>query len=245
MDGFNRDAAGTDMAGLSKISVQSGTSHGGVGARRRLDRRREARPRDARAAGRGRARGVRARRARCSTARRRCPTTAFNNFPKRETAEIHLATNFQNMLYDHIPAELRARDLRVAAREREGRAQGDRHRRAVLLQDAQEGARAVQAAAVGPARRGEGEARRSVRREVRVPVRPARRSAAPGDDRRAVREAAGAASPDAGGCDAGARGRAGRRGPVATRCRRAPPRSTRACSGWRRFSARSAGRRTT
>ena len=36
------------------------------------------------------------------------PDTAFNNFPKRETAEIHLATNFQNMLYDHMPAELRA-----------------------------------------------------------------------------------------------------------------------------------------
>jgi fructose-bisphosphate aldolase class II len=36
------------------------------------------------------------------------PDTAVNNFPKRETAEIHLATNFQNMLYDHMPAELRA-----------------------------------------------------------------------------------------------------------------------------------------
>jgi fructose-bisphosphate aldolase, class II len=37
------------------------------------------------------------------------PDSAFNNFPKRETAEIHLATNFQNMLYDHMPAELRAK----------------------------------------------------------------------------------------------------------------------------------------
>ena len=36
------------------------------------------------------------------------PDAAFNNFPKRETAEIHLATNFQNMLYEHMPAELRA-----------------------------------------------------------------------------------------------------------------------------------------
>ena len=36
------------------------------------------------------------------------PETAFNNFPKRETAEIHLATNFQNMVFDHIPAALRA-----------------------------------------------------------------------------------------------------------------------------------------
>jgi hypothetical protein len=35
------------------------------------------------------------------------PDTAFNSFPKTETAEIHLATNFQNMMYDHLPAELR------------------------------------------------------------------------------------------------------------------------------------------
>ena len=35
------------------------------------------------------------------------PETAFNNFPRTETAEIHLATNFQNMLYDHLPAALR------------------------------------------------------------------------------------------------------------------------------------------
>ncbi|MGH7670657.1 MAG: class II fructose-bisphosphate aldolase, partial [Gemmatimonadaceae bacterium] len=35
------------------------------------------------------------------------PDTAFHNFPKRETAEIHLATNFQNMLYDHLPPALR------------------------------------------------------------------------------------------------------------------------------------------
>jgi hypothetical protein len=33
--------------------------------------------------------------------------TAFNNFPRTETAEIHLATNFQNMMYDHLPADLR------------------------------------------------------------------------------------------------------------------------------------------
>jgi fructose-bisphosphate aldolase, class II len=32
---------------------------------------------------------------------------AFNNFPKREVCEIHLATNFQNMLYDALPARLR------------------------------------------------------------------------------------------------------------------------------------------
>jgi hypothetical protein len=35
------------------------------------------------------------------------PDTAFHNFPKRETAEIHLATNFQTMLFDHLPDALR------------------------------------------------------------------------------------------------------------------------------------------
>ena len=45
----------------------------------------------------------------CSTAHAALPDSAFHNFPKqRETAEIHLATNFQNMLFDHIPADLRA-----------------------------------------------------------------------------------------------------------------------------------------
>jgi hypothetical protein len=35
------------------------------------------------------------------------PDAAFNSFPKTETAEIHLATNFQNMFYDHLPDDLR------------------------------------------------------------------------------------------------------------------------------------------
>jgi hypothetical protein len=36
------------------------------------------------------------------------PDSAFNHFPRTETAEIHLATNFQTMLYDAIPDDLRA-----------------------------------------------------------------------------------------------------------------------------------------
>ena len=35
------------------------------------------------------------------------PDEAFFNFPKTETAEIHLATGFQNMLYDLMPTSLR------------------------------------------------------------------------------------------------------------------------------------------
>jgi hypothetical protein len=37
------------------------------------------------------------------------PQSAFGKFPEVETAEIHLATNFQNIVYDAIPAELRER----------------------------------------------------------------------------------------------------------------------------------------
>jgi hypothetical protein len=37
------------------------------------------------------------------------PETAFDNFPRIETAEIHLATNFQNILFEQMPGELRKR----------------------------------------------------------------------------------------------------------------------------------------
>jgi hypothetical protein len=38
------------------------------------------------------------------------PDELFHHFPRVETAEIHLATGFQNLLYDHpaFPADLRA-----------------------------------------------------------------------------------------------------------------------------------------
>jgi hypothetical protein len=38
------------------------------------------------------------------------PSNAFGNFPRIETAEIHLATNFQNIIFDHarLPDGLRA-----------------------------------------------------------------------------------------------------------------------------------------
>src|SRR5215216_1343925 len=109
MDGFNRTLAercppGTD--GLSKISVQSGTSHGGVvlpdgsiadvaldlDTLGRLSKDARERYGLAGAVQHG-----------AST----LPDTAFHNFPRTETAEIHLATNFQNMLFDHLPTPLR------------------------------------------------------------------------------------------------------------------------------------------
>jgi fructose-bisphosphate aldolase, class II len=105
MDGFNA-ALPSGMTGLSKISVQSGTSHGGVvladgsiaDVKLDLDTletlSRVARDRY------GLAGAV-------QHGASTLPDTAFHNFPERETAEIHLATNFQNMLFDHLPAALR------------------------------------------------------------------------------------------------------------------------------------------
>lgn len=108
MKGFNQVLAETapGMEGLSKISVQSGTSHGGVVladgsiADVALDietlRTLGEIARDEYGLAGAVQHGA-------ST----LPDTAFNNFPTAETAEIHLATNFQNMMYDHLPAELR------------------------------------------------------------------------------------------------------------------------------------------
>ncbi|HET7230869.1 MAG TPA: class II fructose-bisphosphate aldolase [Longimicrobium sp.] len=114
MDGYNRVLAelseknGTQFEGLSKISVQSGTSHGGVVlpdgsiADVAIDfetlRNLSAIARDEYGMSGAVQHGA-------ST----LPQSAFGKFPEIETAEIHLATNFQNLLYDNIPAELRER----------------------------------------------------------------------------------------------------------------------------------------
>ena len=109
MDGFNSTlhAQGAGVAGLSKISVQSGTSHGGVVLAdgkiadvkldlmtlERLSRVAREKYGLSGAVQHG-----------AST----LPDEAFHNFPRTETAEIHLATNFQNMLYDALPPALRS-----------------------------------------------------------------------------------------------------------------------------------------
>ena len=108
MSGFEATLRRVDpeMPGLSKISVQSGTSHGGVVlpdgtiADVKLDLETLERLSEAARTDYGLAGAV-------QHGASTLPDTAFNEFPKRETAEIHLATNFQNMLFDHLPAELR------------------------------------------------------------------------------------------------------------------------------------------
>jgi len=108
MDGYNAtlQAVAPGTAGLSKISVQSGTSHGGVvladgsiadvkldlDTLERLSVIARERYGMAGAVQHG-----------AST----LPDAAFGNFPRIETAEIHLATNFQTMMFDHLPADVR------------------------------------------------------------------------------------------------------------------------------------------
>jgi fructose/tagatose bisphosphate aldolase len=98
--------SGAATMGLSKVSVQTGTSHGGVPmpgggvAQVALDfgtlERLSALAREHGLAG--------AVQHGAST----LPDELFHRFPQVETAEIHLATGFQNLLYDHpaFPADL-------------------------------------------------------------------------------------------------------------------------------------------
>jgi hypothetical protein len=108
MDGYRRTLAAQapGMTGLSKISVQSGTSHGGVVladgsiAAVSLDL--------ATLENLGKvARDEYGLSGAVQHGASTLPDGAFNNFPRTETAEIHLATGFQNMLYDHLPQALR------------------------------------------------------------------------------------------------------------------------------------------
>jgi fructose/tagatose bisphosphate aldolase len=108
MDGYNAelDKLGSDLVGISKISIQTGTSHGGVvlpdgsiadvsvdfGALLRLSRVARDEYGMAGAVQHG-----------AST----LPESAFGKFVESEACEVHLATNFQNMLFDRLPAGLK------------------------------------------------------------------------------------------------------------------------------------------
>ncbi len=114
MEGFESTrAARGGFAGISKISVQTGTSHGGVVladgsiADVKLDL-------DALAALSRVARERYGLGGAVQHGASTLPSNAFGNFPRIETAEIHLATNFQNIVWDHpaLPTELKARAYR-------------------------------------------------------------------------------------------------------------------------------------
>jgi fructose/tagatose bisphosphate aldolase len=112
MDGYRKalTARGAALVGTSKISVQTGTSHGGVvlpdgsiadvsidfETLRLLSR--DARERYAMAGA-------------VQHGASTLPNSAFGKFPEIETAEIHLATAFQTLLFEHpaTPAAFKAK----------------------------------------------------------------------------------------------------------------------------------------
>jgi fructose/tagatose bisphosphate aldolase len=109
MDGYNRSLP-KGMTGLSKISIQTGTAHGGVPladgtlAQVKIDFNViKGLSRVAREAY-GMAGAV-------QHGASTLPDEAFSQFVQNEAAEVHLATGFQNMVYDHeaMPSELRER----------------------------------------------------------------------------------------------------------------------------------------
>jgi fructose/tagatose bisphosphate aldolase len=101
LDGYRRELGeyGSDLVGLSKVSVQTGTSHGGVplpgGGMAEVNLDFDVL----------RTLGEVARRhglAGCvQHGASTLPDELFHHFPAAETAEIHLATGFQNALYEH------------------------------------------------------------------------------------------------------------------------------------------------
>jgi fructose-bisphosphate aldolase, class II len=111
MQGYNRSIAALgDHEGISKISVQTGTSHGGVVlpdgtmADVKLDLQALAALSQVARDEYGLAGAV-------QHGASTLPSNAFGNFPRIETAEIHLATNFQNIVFDHprLPSDLKER----------------------------------------------------------------------------------------------------------------------------------------
>jgi fructose/tagatose bisphosphate aldolase len=107
MDGF-LSRFGKAQPGVSKISVQTGTSHGGVPlpdgsvAQVKVDF-------DALAALSRTCREKYGISGAVQHGASTLPENAFFHFPRTETAEIHLATEFQNMVYEHpkFPPELK------------------------------------------------------------------------------------------------------------------------------------------
>jgi len=104
MNGYNRTVGGEK--GISKISIQTGTSHGGVVlpdgsiAKVSIDfdtlKNLSAISKKDFAMGGAVQHGA-------ST----LPNEAFHNFPETGCCEIHLATGFQNMVYDYLPLPLK------------------------------------------------------------------------------------------------------------------------------------------
>lgn len=107
MNGYRR-TLGDGMKGISKVSIQTGSSHGGVvmadGSVAKVEIDFD-RIREITRIARQEYRVSGAVQHGAST----LPEEVFDRFPKSDTVEIHLATGFQNMVLDHpaLPAGLR------------------------------------------------------------------------------------------------------------------------------------------
>jgi fructose/tagatose bisphosphate aldolase len=103
MQGYNRHRG--DATGISKISVQTGTSHGGVvlpdgtlaQVKVDFDTLHELGKTAREDYGLGGA---------VQHGASTLPPTAFHKFPEVGTVEIHLATGFQNIIFDNLPADV-------------------------------------------------------------------------------------------------------------------------------------------
>ena len=112
MDGFNKKLKerGASLVGLSKISVQTGTAHGGfinpdgtVRTDVKIDLKTLEELSNAARKDYGLGGAV-------QHGASTLPPDAFDAFPRAGACEIHLATDFQNMVYEHpqFPADLKA-----------------------------------------------------------------------------------------------------------------------------------------
>ena len=120
MDGYREtlEKSGPALKGISKISVQTGTTHGGVPladgsvARVKLDFETLEKLSAAARVDYGLAGAV-------QHGASTLPDEAFDRFPATSTAEVHLATGFQNIVYDskNFPDDLRGRIYDYLKRE--------------------------------------------------------------------------------------------------------------------------------
>lgn len=108
MDGYNAELAklAPKAMGISKISIQTGTSHGGVvlpdGTIAKVSVDFDTLRNLSRVSRKDYGLGGTVQHG-AST----LPEDAFGKFVEYEAIEVHLATNFQNMFFDRVPADLR------------------------------------------------------------------------------------------------------------------------------------------
>ncbi len=120
VEGFRQDldARGAGLTGLSKISIQTGTSHGGVvlpdGSIAKVKVDFETLRHLGQVARQDYGMGGAVQHG-AST----LPEEAFGAFIETETCEIHLATNFMNIFFNHLPQTLRD-EMYAFLREKHG-----------------------------------------------------------------------------------------------------------------------------